>query len=75
MKNVVITPAVGIELDSAEFFIKTLRQYYQDDVFVLISNSDSKLKEMFARYNCKFYEVDIHKYDVQLKRYKYFYLI
>ena len=25
MKNIVITPAVGIELDSAEFFIKTLR--------------------------------------------------
>ena len=72
MKNIVITPAVGIELDSAEFFIKTLRQYYQDDVFVLISNSDYKLKEIFAAYNCKFYEVDIHKYDVQLKRYKYF---
>ena len=51
MKNIVITPAVGIELDSAEFFIKTLRQYYQDDVFVLISNSDYKLKEIFAAYN------------------------
>ena len=72
MKNIVITPAVGIELDAAEFFVKTLRQYYHDDIYILISTSDHKLKAMLGTYNCKFHEVDVHKYDVQLKRYKYF---
>ena len=72
MKNVVITPAVGIELDSAEFFVKSLRQYYNDDIYIVISTKDHYLKEKLSIYNCKFHEVHVHKYDVQLKRYKYF---
>ena len=72
MNNVVITPAVGIELDAAEFFVKSLRQYYQDDIYFLISTKDHSLKKKLQIYNCKFHEVRVHKYDVQLKRYKYF---
>ena len=72
MNNVVITPAVGIELDAAEFFVKSLRQYYRDDIYFLISTKDHSLKKKLQIYNCKFHEVRVHKYDVQLKRYKYF---
>ena len=72
MNNVVITPAVGIELDAAEFFVKSLRQYYQDDIYFLISTKDYSLKKKLQIYNCRFHEVRVHKYDVQLKRYKYF---
>jgi len=72
MKNVILTPAVDIELDAAEFFIKTLRKYFKDDIYILIGAKDHKLKEMLSHFDCNFYEVDVHKYDVQLKRYKYF---
>ena len=72
MNNVVITPAVGIELDAAEFFVKSLRQYYQGDIYFLIGTKDHSLKEKLQIYNCKFHEVRVHKYDVQLKRYRYF---
>ena len=72
MKNAIITPAVGIEIDAAEFFIKSLRQFCDDDVYILIGNKDNELKEKLKPYNCNFYEINVHKYDVQLQRYKYF---
>ena len=72
MKNIVITPAVGLEFNPVEFFIKSLRKYYQDDIYFLVGPKDYDLKKKLKSYNCKFYEVNVHKYDIQLKRYKYF---
>ena len=44
MKNIVITPAVGLEFSPVEFFIKSLRKYYQDDVYFLVGPKDHDLK-------------------------------
>ena len=72
MKNLVITPAVGLEFNPVEFFIKSLRKYYQDDIYFIVGPKDLDLKRKLKFYNCKYYEVNVHKFDVQLKRYKYF---
>jgi hypothetical protein len=72
MKNVVITPAVGLKSNEVEFFIKSLRKYYKDDIYFLVGEKDDDLKRKLTIYNCKFKEVKAHKYDIQLKRYKYF---
>ena len=72
MKNVVITTAIGLKSNEVEFFIKSLRKYYKDDIYFLVGEKDNDLKRKLAIYNCKFKEVKIHKHDIQLKRYEYF---
>jgi len=72
MKNVVITPAVGLGNQEVEFFLKSLRKYYSDDIYFLVGKNDNDLKKMLKFYDCKFYEVKEHGHDIQLKRYKYF---
>jgi len=63
MKNLVITPAVGLEFNPVEFFIKSLRKYYQDDIYFIVGPKDLDLKKKLKFYNCKFYEVNVHKFE------------
>ncbi len=72
MKNVIITPAVGLGNQEVEFFLKSLRRYYSDDIYFLVGENDKNLKKTLQFYDCKFHEVKEHGYDIQLKRYKYF---
>ena len=72
MKNLIITPAVGLHIEDVHFFIKSLRRFYQDDVYFLIGKKDIILKKKLSEHDCKFIEVNVHKYDIQLKRYKFF---
>ena len=48
MKNLVITPAVGLEFYPVEFFIKSLRKYYQDDIYFLLGPKDYDLKKKYC---------------------------
>ena len=72
MKNVVISPAVGLGNKEVEFFLKSLRKYYTGDIYFLVGKNDHELKTMLASYDSKFYEVKDHGHDIQLKRYRYF---
>ena len=72
MKNLIITPAVGLKTNEVEFFLKSLRNYYKDDIYFLIGSKDLNLKNKLKSYDCIFEEVSVHKYDIQLKRYKLF---
>lgn len=73
MRNLVITPAVGLKWSSIELFLKSLRLYFEGEVFFLISKNDNELKKSLQYYKCEYKEVSIHKHDTQLKRYKIFY--
>jgi hypothetical protein len=72
MKNLVMTAAVGLDPKAVEFFIKSLRRFYEDEVYFLVGRKDYDLKKKLKSYNSKFYQIDDHRYDVQLNRYKYF---
>jgi len=73
MSDLVITPAVGLKWSSIELFLKSLRLYFDGEVFFLISKNDNALKKSLEYYKCKYQELSTHKYDIQLKRYKFFY--
>ena len=57
MTNLIITAAVGLNIKQVDFFLKTLRKYYSDEVLILIGNNDQKLKHSLSKYNCKFFEI------------------
>jgi len=72
MKNLVVTPANNLRFDQVELFIKSLRKHYKDDICFILGPNDHDLKNKLQPYNCKFFEANIHKFDVILKRWKYF---
>ncbi len=70
MTNLIATAAIGLDIKEVDFFLKTLRKYYSDEVLILIGNNDQKLKHSLSKYNCKFFEIKTHRFDVQLQRYE-----
>ena len=72
-KNIVLSAACGLDPSLIEFFLKSLRKFYDEDVCFLIGKNDFKIKKILKLYNCDFFEINVHKFDVQEKRY-YFYL-
>tara|TARA_B110001452_G_C15160603_1_gene403711 strand:- start:60 stop:872 length:813 start_codon:yes stop_codon:yes gene_type:complete len=72
MNNLIISAAIGLEPKQIEFFLKSLRRYYSEDIFFLVGKQDSAVKEFLKLYKCNFLEVKIHKFDIQLKRYFFF---
>ena len=72
MKNLILTAACGLQPNQIEFFLKSLRKYYDDEVFFLVGQKDFETKKFLKEYNCNFLEVSVHKFDIQLKRYSFF---
>ena len=75
MNNILLSAAIGLDPKQVEFFIKSFKKYSDDLIYFLIGKKDYDLKEKLKLYNCSFYEVDDHKHDIQLNRYKYFFEI
>ena len=72
MKNLILSAACGLEPSQIKFFLKSLRKFYSEDVFFLVGKQDYKTKEFLETFKCNFLEVNIHKFDIQLKRYSFF---
>tara|TARA_X000001036_G_scaffold179440_1_gene169940 strand:- start:2972 stop:3778 length:807 start_codon:yes stop_codon:yes gene_type:complete len=72
MKNLILSAACGLDPNQIEFFLKSLRKYYNDDVLFLVQKEDLEVKQFLKSYNCNFLEIKEHKFDVQLKRYFYY---
>ena len=72
MKNLIMSAACGLEPSQIEFFLKSLRKYYHDDIFFLVEKKDTETKKFLKIYKSNFLEVDVHKFDIQLKRYSFF---
>ena len=71
-KNLVISPAVGLEVDQVLFFIKSLRKYYKDDVCLVIGEKDLALENELEKYQIITIKTNIAKKAIQLKRYGIF---
>tara|TARA_B110000971_G_C19923584_1_gene460423 strand:+ start:236 stop:1048 length:813 start_codon:yes stop_codon:yes gene_type:complete len=72
MNNLIISAAIGLEPKQIEFFLKSLRRHYNEDIFFLVGKKDIAIKEFLRLYKSNFLEVEIHKFDIQLKRYSFF---
>lgn len=69
-KNLVLSAACGLDPKAIEFFLKSLRKYYDEDICFLIQKNDIKIKKLLKIFKCDFVVVDVHKFDIQLKRYE-----
>ena len=72
MKNLVMTPAVGLEEQPLNIFLKTLRRYYDDEILLLLGKEDYKLKKLADNFKCVVKEISTHKHSIQMMRYKFF---
>ena len=72
MKNLILSAACGLDPTQIEFFLKSLRKHYDDEILFLVRKEDFKTKEFLKIYKCQFMEVAIHRFDIQLKRYLFF---
>jgi len=71
-KNLILSAAVGYNFAQIEFFIKSLRKFYQDNVCIIIDNKDNKLESQLKEYDCSVIKTKINKKDIQFKRYEIF---
>ena len=70
MNNIVITPAVGMPANDIVLFLASLRRFYDGEVVFFVNKKDHQLKENIKLYNASFIEVNSHKHDIIIKRYK-----
>ena len=66
MKNLVLSAACGLEPSQINFFLKSLRKFYNEDVFFFFVKKDYKTKQLLGNFKCNFLEVNVHKFDIQL---------
>ncbi len=72
-KNLIISAAIGYKFNQIEFFLTSLRKYYQEDICFIIGKNDIDLEEGLKRNNCKIIKTNILKKKIQFERYKIFY--
>lgn len=67
--NLVLSAAVGYNFQQLEFFLKSLRKFYKEDVCFIISY-DSELESKLKEYNCSTIKTKINKKKIQFERYQ-----
>lgn len=72
MKNLVLTAACGIDPNLIEFFLRSLRKFFDGEVHFLVGKKDNKIKDLLKVYDAKYTEINVHKFDIQIKRYYYY---
>ena len=70
MRDIVITPAVGMPANDIVLFLASLRRFYDGEVVFFVGKKDHQLKENIKFYNSSFIEVNSHKHEIIIKRYK-----
>ena len=70
--NLILSAAVGYNFQQIEFFIKSLRKYYLDNVCFIIGYHDNDLEEGLKKYNCDIIKTKVNKKKIQFKRYEIF---
>ncbi len=71
-KNLVLTAAVGYSFQQIEFFIKSLRKYYSDNICIIIGENQRELEGKLKNFNCEIIKTKISKKKIQFKRYEIF---
>ena len=70
MKNIIITPAVGMPANDIVLFLASLRRFYDGEVVFFVDKKDYELKKKIKLYDSSFIEVNSHKHEIIIKRYK-----
>ena len=68
-KKLILSAAVGYNFQQVEFFLKSLRKFYNDEVCILISQENFELAGKLKDYNCTILKTKINKKEIQFKRY------
>ena len=68
--NLVLTAAVGYDFKQIELFIRSLRKYYFDKVYIIIDKKDNLIEYEIKKFNCNVIKTSINKKDIQFQRYK-----
>ena len=70
--NLVLAAAIGYRFEQIEFFVKSLRKFYNDKIVFLVSEKDKELKNKLIEFNCETVITKINKKEIQFKRYSVF---
>jgi hypothetical protein len=71
LKNLVLGTAIGYCWNDISIFVKSLRNYFNDDVFLLVNPiNDKKLIQKLEFYKINFIECNLSKKNF---RFRYFY--
>ena len=70
IKNLVLSAAVGYSFKQIELFTKSLRKFYDDDIYFIVDGKDESLINQIHKYNGKVIKTSINKKEIQFKRYK-----
>ena len=68
-KNLILSAAIGYKFEQIEFFIKSLRKYYKDNVTFLIGEKDFGLEEELKKFNCSVIKTNINKETISIIHY------
>ena len=71
-KNLILSAALGYNFQQIEFFIKSLRKHYHDDICFIIGEKDYGLEKGLKNYNCNIIKTKINKKQIQFRRYEIF---
>jgi len=66
-KNLILSAAVGYNFEQIEFFVKSLRKYYDGEICFFIDENENLEKEL-KKYNCNTIKTKIHKNETINKR-------
>ncbi len=71
-KNLILSTAIGYKFNQVEFFIKSLRKFYQDPIVFLIGENDLEIEKELKKYDCEIIKEKINKKEIQFRRYEIF---
>lgn len=71
-KNLILSAAIGYQFNQIEFFIKSLRKFYQDSVTFMIGEKDDEIEKELKKFGCDVVKIKVSKNEIQFKRYKTF---
>ena len=63
--NLVLAAAIGYKFEQIEFFVKSLRKFYNDKIVFLINDKDKDLKNKLVKFDCKTLITKINKKEIQ----------
>ena len=60
-KNLILSAAIGYNFSQIEFFLKSLRKFYKDEIYLIINQDDFELEQKLKEYDCKIIKSKINK--------------
>ena len=66
--NLVLSAAVGYKFEQIEFFIKSLRKFYKEEVCIVIDGKNTEIEKKLKEYNCSTIKTKISKNETINKR-------